>query len=162
MTTRSGFFLRVSWKHWMISISRFQVVISWCHPRVAHQNHCLSRFLWSSTVMQFMFKNCFGCVVWNYSCQKPRVCLFLILTQLGLNLVIPPFSCHFLHMHMVVECILALFSTLHLIWNWLKWQHKFWNNSDFTYLALPSTRTTMSLSIQCSLSGTSWRNSSKK
>ena len=124
--------------------------------------HCLSRFLWSSTVMQFTFKNCFGCVVWNYSCQKPRVWLFMILTQLGLNLVIPPFSCHLLHMHMVVEYILALFSTLHLIWNWLKWQHKFWNNSDFTYLVLPSARTTMSLSIQCSLSGTSWRNSSKK
>ena len=103
-----------------------------------------------------------GCVVLNYSCQKPRVCLFMILTQLGLNLVIPPFSCHFLHIHMVVECILALSSTLHLIWNWLKWQHKFWNNSDFTYLVLPSARTTMSLSIQCSLSGTSWRNSSKK
>ena len=75
-------------------------------------NHCLSRFLWSSAAMQFMFKNCFGCVVWNYSCQKSKVCLFMILTQIGLYLVIPLFSCHF------------------------------WNNSNFPNLVLPTARTT--------------------
>ena len=114
-------------------------------------NHCLSGFLWSSTAVQFIFKNCLGCVVWNYSCQKPRVCLFMILTQLGLNLVIPPFSCHFLHIHMVVECIqLPLSSMLHLhdlkltkmttwIWKYLK--------LHTTYLTF-STHP-LSLSIQC-------------
>ena len=81
-------------------------------------------------------------MVGNYSCQKPRVCLFMILTQIGLNLVIPLFSCHFLHIHMVVECILALSSMLHLIWNGLKWKHKSGTNSNLIWLVLPSARTT--------------------
>ena len=104
-------------------------------------NHCLSRFLWSSTAMQLMFKNCLGCIVWNYSCQKPKVCLYMIRTQIGLHLANSPFSCHFLCMVMVDECILALPSILHLIWNWLKWQHKFWNNSNFIQLVLPTACT---------------------
>ena len=43
-----------------------------------------------------------------------RACLFMVLTQIVLYLVIPSSSCHFLHIHMVVECILALSSMLHL------------------------------------------------
>ena len=38
----------------------------------------------------------------------------MVLTQIVLYLVIPSSSCHFLHIHMVVECILALSSMLHL------------------------------------------------